>query len=365
MADSEYDYALSAFTSLPSGMVPALDSLTYAVQTSTIVTALDYITYGVTAPTQTSFYFKAALSSGDQTTLNSIVAAHNGQNLPSTAVVAGAASAGTTPTTNPVLVGTWDGSKVRTMRSDTFGDLITIDFEDAIMLGLIPNAVVGRAQGYVGTSSTAGKVVRATAYTPQGTNAQRSLKSTSTNDTSAGTGAQQVTINYLNTSFQLKSETVTLNGTTAVNTVNTDIAFIENMVVSQVGSSGGNAGTINLYTATAGGGSIWGSIAASDNQTYWAHHYVPSGVTCYIINFSAGATVVAGQTNINHSVNPWSTNIPQQQIGVTIMHVGAGTWDHDFQVPLGIPGPDLVWLVERPVATTVSTAVAGFEYFQF
>jgi hypothetical protein len=365
MADSEYDYALSAFTSLPAGTVPALDALTYAVQTSTIVTALDYITYGETAPTQTSFYFKAALSSGDQTTLNGIVAAHNGQNLLTTAVVTGAAASGTTPTTNPVLVGTWDGSKVRTTRSDTFGNLLTLTFEDAAAFGLISGLASGRAQGYVGTSATSGKVIRATTYTPQGTNSQRSVKSTSSSDTSTGTGAQTVTINYLDTSFALYSETVTLNGTTAVNTVGTNIAFIESLVVATVGSTGGNVGTIELFTGTAGGGSVWASIAPQDNQTFWAHHYVPAGVTCYLLDFSAGATVVAGQCNINHSGNPLSTNTPQLQIGVTIMHVGAGTWDHEFQVPLAVPGPDLIWLVERPVSSTASTAVAGFEYIQF
>lgn len=225
--------------------------------------------------------------------------------------------------------------------------------------------LIGRAQGYTATSATSGKAVRATTYTPQGTNAQRSVNSTSANDSSAGTGARTVTINYLDASFNLKSEIVTMNGTTAVNTVNSDIAFIESIVVASVGSTGGNVGTVQVWTATGGTGSIWGSVAASDNQTFWAHHYVPSGASCYILSMSAGATVTAGQTNLNHSGNPLNANIPQLQIGVTIMHVAAGTWDHEFVVPLGITGPDLVWLVERPVAVTASTAVAGFEYIQF
>lgn len=244
----------------------------------------------------------------------------------------------------------------------------TIDGAWAIATGQLGNgvAVTGRAQGYTATSAASGKVVRATTYTPQGTNAQRSVNSTSANDTSAGTGARTVTVNYLDTSMAaLNSETVTLNGTTAVNTVTTSLALIENIVVASVGTGGGNAGTVQVFTATAGGGSVWGSIAASDNQTFWAHHYIPSGVTCYVLNMSAGATVVAGQCNLNHSGNPVGANIPQLQIGVTIMHVGAGTWDHEFVVPLGIAGPDLIWLVERPVAATASTAVAGFEYMQF
>jgi len=253
--------------------------------------------------------------------------------------------------------------------SDAFGNSpVIIDAAWGVAFGLVGSgfAVTGRAQGYTSTSATSGKVIRATTYTPQGTNAQRSVNSTSANDTSAGTGARTVTVNFLDTTMaSLQSETVTLNGTTAVNTVTTSLALIENIVVGSVGSGGGNAGTLQIFTATAGGGSVWGSVAASDNQTFWAHHYVPSGVTCYILNFSAGATVVAGQCNLNHSGNPLGANIPQLQIGTTIMHVGAGTWDHTFEVPLGVPGPDLVWLTERPVAATASTAVAGFEYMQF
>lgn len=257
------------------------------------------------------------------------------------------------------------GGNKRIQRTDNFGNPIATPFEIGAMLGLIPGATTGRAQGYTATSAASGKAIRATTYTPQGTDAQRSLNSTSANDTSAGTGARTVTLTYLNTSFVLKTETVTMNGTTAVNTVATDIAFIESIVVASVGSVGGNVGTIQVWTATAAAGSVWGSIAASDNQTFWAHHYVPTGVTCYLLTVTAGATVVAGQTNLNRTGNPLNANSPQLQIGVTLIHVAAGTWDHDFEIPLAVAGPDFIFLVERPVAATASTAVAGFEYMQF
>jgi len=226
-------------------------------------------------------------------------------------------------------------------------------------------ATTGRVQGYIATSATTAVAVRATTYTPQGTNAQRSVSSSNANDTSAGTGARTVKVNYLNTSFVLKSETITMNGTNAVNTSASDIAYIESMEVLTVGSGGGNAGTVRIYTQTAGDGSIWGSIATGENQTFWAHHYVPAGVTCYIISQSAGATVVAGQSNMNHISDPSNANSPQRQIGVTLVHAAANSWSHEFQVPMAVAGPDLIWVVERPVSGTASTAVAGFEYVQF
>lgn len=237
----------------------------------------------------------------------------------------------------------------------------------ALAFGIVGSAtsLAGRATGYVGTSAKTSVAVRATAYIPQGTNSQRSIKSTSVNDASGGTGAQQVIINYLDTNFINYSETVTLNGTTAVNTVGTNIAFIENMVVASVGTDGGNDGTINLYTATAGGGSIWASIAVSDNQTFWAHHYVPSNVNCYITAINGSALVTVGQINMQHSGNPLSTNIPQLQIGPTLVHLAGGAEDHYFQTPLVVPGPDLIWLNATPHAITADTSYGFFTYIQF
>lgn len=253
----------------------------------------------------------------------------------------------------------------RIQRTDTFGNPVQTPIEWAMAFGLLPGAIGGRCSGYVGTSSTGAVVVRATAYTPQGTDAQRSFKSSSANDTAAGTGARKVKIVYLNTSFERKEETVTLNGTAAVNTVATDIAFIESMEVTEVGTQGGgNAGTISIYTLINGGGSVWGSIAASDNKTYWAHHYVPAGKTCYLLNIVSGATI-AGRTTINRSGGPLTATAPQLGVAGTYSHLALGSVDHPFKVPIPVVGPDFVWTVERPGSATASTAYADIEYVEF
>jgi len=243
---------------------------------------------------------------------------------------------------------------------------VYLDIPFGTALGLIPGVTASRATGYVATSAVTSKAIRATTYAPQGNNAQRSIVSTSINDASAGTGARTVVINYLNTSFVLKQETVTLNGLVAVNTVNTDIAFIESMQVTTVGTQGGgNVGTINLMTGITGLGTVWASIAASDNTTFYAHHYVPAGVTCYLLNISGGGTVVGGAVTINRSGNPLTVNLPQVNVGGTYPHLAAGNVDHTFVVPFVIPGPDLIWLVERPDAVTGSTSYGTFEFLQF
>jgi hypothetical protein len=240
-----------------------------------------------------------------------------------------------------------------------------IDFETSVLLGRIPGAISGRAQGYISTTSTANQVVRATAYTPQGTNAQRSIVSTSANDTAAGTGARQVLITYLDAGFVLHTETVTLNGTTPVNTVGNNIAHIESIQVTQVGSGQVNAGTINLYTGTAGSGTVWASCNPGDQGTVWAHHYVPAGVTCYISILSAGGTAVSGITNLVHQPSIATANLATTQIGTAIVHPAGGQWDHEFAIHLAVTGPDLIFVNEQPVSATANKTWAGFEYVQF
>jgi hypothetical protein len=246
------------------------------------------------------------------------------------------------------------------------GNLVNIPFDWAASFGLIPGVISGRAGGYIGTAAVTAVAVRATAYAPQGANAQRSLKSSSANDAAAGSGARVIRVTYLNASFALHTEDVTLNGTNAVNTAGADWAFIERMEVISVGTQGGgNVGTISLYTQTGGSGSVWGSIAVGDNMTYWAHHYVPAGKTCRLLGFSGGATVVAGTTTCNRSGNPLTVTEPQRGLGVSLVHPAASFAMHDFRVPIALAGPDLIWLVERPNAATASTAHGFFEYVEF
>jgi hypothetical protein len=80
MAKTKYTYSVSG--DFPNGKV-ATDRLTEEIQESTIITALDYITvYG----DDCDIWFKDALSAGDQTTLDGIVAAHSGEPLEPDAV---------------------------------------------------------------------------------------------------------------------------------------------------------------------------------------------------------------------------------------------------------------------------------------
>jgi hypothetical protein len=273
--------------------------------------------------------------------------------------------------TNPALsglVGTqYNGSSwaSETLPNSFITSPTIIDFETAVLLGRIPGAISGRAIGYVSTSDQNNHAVRSTLYTPQGVNAQRSIVSTNANDSAAGTGARTVLLTYLNTSFQLKSETITLNGTTPVNTVGTDIAYVESIQVTSVGSGAVNAGTLNFMTQTGGAGTVWASAAPGDNGTAYAHHYVPTGFTCYVLNFGGGGTGTSGVLNLIHQQNLATPNAPFAQIGLPIVHPVNAQWDHEFQIPLAVPGPDLIYLNELPTTSTANKTWGGFEYVQF
>lgn len=143
-----------------------------------------------------------------------------------------------------------------------------------------------RRFGNLTAASTSEVLLAARTYTEQSSNAQRSVVSTSNQDKPTGSGAAAVRITYLNSDYELKTEDVTLDGTQDVDTVATDIRFIEKFQVIQ-GSAA--AGAIKLMTGTGGGGSEFCGIGVGTYDAFLCHHYVPAGKSGYV--FSWGATV--------------------------------------------------------------------------
>ena len=110
------------------------------------------------------------------------------------------------------------------------------------------------------------------------------ISSASTDDASAGTGARTITISGLDGDYDEISETVTLNGQTAVNTTNSYLRVFR-MVVDTAGSGGQNAGKIYAGTGTVTSGvptNKYGVIDVGDNQTLMALWTVPKGYTAYL-----------------------------------------------------------------------------------
>lgn len=104
--------------------------------------------------------------------------------------------------------------------------------------------------------------------------------SSSANDTGAGTGARTILVIGLNASDVEVTETLTLNGTTNVPTVNS-YNFISRVIVLTAGSGGANAGTIT-GTATGGGTPLLISVVIGINQSQIGIYKVPAGKSAYI-----------------------------------------------------------------------------------
>jgi hypothetical protein len=107
------------------------------------------------------------------------------------------------------------------------------------------------------------------------------ISSTSTDDAAAGTGAQTVFIEGLDGNYNVVSETVILNGQTAVNTTNLYL-YVNQFYVTRVGAGEANAGAINAGTGTVTTGVpavLYDEIAVGYNQRTTAHYCVPAGFT--------------------------------------------------------------------------------------
>lgn len=205
-----------------------------------------------------------------------------------------------------VLVGDGTTSPVKVTPAST----AAVAADKALVVTVSPNsaplqvttspsgATTGDVFGRVLYGGSAGVLtaVRATAYVEQTTNFTGSIRSANVNDTAAGTGARTVKITYYDqTGAGPLTETVTVNGTTAVNLVNTNHCFIENIEVVTNGTGGTNAGVITLFTGAGATGTAVGTIgtgnivaATGDGQTLWAHHYIAVGKTASLFQLGAG-----------------------------------------------------------------------------
>jgi len=171
----------------------------------------------------------------------------------------------------------------------------TEDFGLQVARGQIPyhkyvykfgqNAVVGNS---VETIWSQGGLY---SYPPSATT--MTVSSSNTNDTSAGTGARTVLISGLDGDYDEISETITLNGQTAVTTTNSFLR-VNRAIVLTAGSGGVNAGIIYVGTGTVTSGvpaniytTINGDGTNQTLQTFWT---VPANYTAYIhqTNISTG-----------------------------------------------------------------------------
>jgi len=111
--------------------------------------------------------------------------------------------------------------------------------------------------------------------------------STNAQDDSAGTGIRTITIVGLDSNYDVQSETLTMDATTAVTSANSYIR-INKVYAASVGSGGGAAGTISVFDGAHTSGTpdtstkIYASIGAGETAALQAVYTVPNDYNAYI-----------------------------------------------------------------------------------
>jgi len=95
------------------------------------------------------------------------------------------------------------------------------------------------------------------------------------------TGVLTVEIHYLDGSGNEQEETITLDGTTPVDTIATDIRFINDLYTLTVGSNGVAEGHIKIYSK-ADAGLVYNMIHEGGNKSLVISRMVPLGKKCIL-----------------------------------------------------------------------------------
>ena len=243
---------------------------------------------------------------------------------------------------------------------------LSVDSQGRLVTSSLTGYGADFAFGDITTAATTRTLVRRTTYTEQTTDAQRRIVSSSANDAAAGTGARTVRITYFNSAGAGPfTETVTLNGTTAVNTVATDICFIEQLEVLTAGSGGVNAGIISIQTLA---NVTFGRIAVGNNQTFWCHHYIPTGKTCNITGLSCGhnGTTVGSGALFTLNVKYFSVaNSVETQVSDFVRLYGqTSTFARTYTSPIKIVGPARIQTYVTPETASSTIYRAAFDFFE-
>ena len=166
---------------------------------------------------------------------------------------------------------------------------------------------------------------------------QMTVSSTNANDTSNGTGARSVVVQGLDANYNEVSETVVLNGQTAV-TMTASLLRVNYAYVLTAGSGNSAAGDIYIGTGTVTAGvpaTPYDIIKFDYNTTITGSYTIPAGYTGYVSQglFSAGQA--GGAAQVEGRLLTRGTDNIRRTAAVTTVNNGVA--DYVFEYPLEIP----------------------------
>jgi hypothetical protein len=166
---------------------------------------------------------------------------------------------------------------------------------------------------------------------------QMTVSSTSANDTSAGTGARTVVVQGLDANYNEVTETVTLNGQTAV-TMTASLLRVNYAYVATAGSGNSAAGDIYIGTGTVTAGvpaTTYDIIKFDYNNTTTGSYTIPAGYTGYVSQglFSSGQS--GGSNQVQGRLLTRGTNNIRMTAALTTLNNGVA--NYVFEYPLAVP----------------------------
>ena len=173
------------------------------------------------------------------------------------------------------------------------------------------------------------------------------IVSTSAADTAAGTGARSVLITGLDINYVAVTQTVVLNGTTAV-ALATQLFRVNSMLVLSAGTGTTNAGTINLRDS--GGGTVRSIIGVGVGLTQQSPFTVPAGFTLQVVSIYNSITGT-GTARTADITTYFKTSTGVARTPITLTCSDGKPYRHD-----GLPG---IMVVEKTDFSMRVTSVSN------
>jgi len=245
-------------------------------------------------------------------------------------------------------------------------DIITYMVE--VARGNVPGASLLNAYGEL---TTGGAVSNALIWPIPGTTdvpvpaaagVQMSVSSSSANDTAAGTGIRTLDIHYLDGNLDEQVELVTMNGTTPVLTVATDIRFVQCIHMVTFGSGRAAEGNISVTN----GGVTYSYIQAGRRRCSSSARMIPRGKVGFVHAIWGGSA--SGTAATSSTIRMSSTAITGQSFsdtGLLFPHASISVQDSSQAVTLfevfPVPAGDILAMqVSADKGATISGGWAGW-----
>lgn len=158
--------------------------------------------------------------------------------------------------------------------------------------GLIPGHSIIHKFGFANVATSLVPITSSLTYQTPTTATALEILSSDVNDTSAGTGARTVYVEGLDLNGDVLSETVTMNGTSAVALANSYlrvyIMYVATSGTYASASASSNIGTITLRAS--GGGATWAVINVEGGfglgRSLISAYTVPKGYTAHVLSYN-------------------------------------------------------------------------------